>query len=84
MEKQCCKCGHFTAYFEKAYCCYLRTDCGNCSVRRGTVNKKFTCDKWTPKSRNTKIRQARVINSLADAITNISVIKDFLEEHREG
>ncbi|MDE6597059.1 MAG: hypothetical protein K2K60_00275 [Clostridia bacterium] len=80
MEKQCCTCGRFTAYFIKAYCCYLRTGCGNCSARGETVNKKFTCDKWKAKLRNTKVKQARVINSLADAITNISVIKDFLEE----
>ncbi|MDE6000838.1 MAG: hypothetical protein K2G96_00730 [Clostridia bacterium] len=83
MEKQCCICRHFTAYFEKAYCCYLRTDCGNCSTRGETVNKKFTCDNWAPKFGNTIIKPTMVINGLADAITNISVIKDFLEEHFE-
>ena len=80
MEKQCCICRHFTAYFTKAYCCYLRTDCGNCSVRGETVNKKSNCDSWAAKFKNTKIKQGIVINSLADAITNISVIKDFLEK----
>ncbi len=80
MEKQCCTCRHFTAYFEKAYCRYLRTDCGNCSVRGETVKKKFGCDSWAPKFTDTKVKTATVINGLADAITDINTIKDFLEK----
>lgn len=84
MEKQCCICRYFTAYFKKAYCCYLRTGCGKCSVREETVNKNFTCEKWKSKIKTTYVKYGRVIDSLSDAITNISVIRDFLEEHRDG
>ena len=81
MEKECCKCANYTAYYIKGYCYYLKADCGNCAIKKQLTGKHQTCENWKYKKVNTKIKHGIIMQSLADAITNISVIKDFLEEN---
>ena len=50
MEKKCSRCKFFTAYYEKAYACFLRTDCGKCFISKSTVSKnKAACENWQAK-----------------------------------
>ncbi len=83
MDKECCTCEFFKAYFSKAYCCYLREDFGRCSKKKEIVEKHGGCENWKYKQIDKNIKRGIVIKNLEEAITNISVIKDFLEEHSE-
>ncbi|MDE7306853.1 MAG: hypothetical protein K2N33_05625 [Clostridia bacterium] len=81
MEKECCRCGNFTAYYIKAYCCYVKENCGMCAIKNQLTGKHDSCESWRAKKVNTKIKHGIIMGSLADAITNISIIKEFLEEN---
>lgn len=83
MEKECITCGNFNAYFTKGYCCYLREDCGKCYLKKQTVLKHSTCEKWKSKSRyRLSVRQGLLIREMEDVLTKLSVIKDFIDERR--
>lgn len=81
MEKECCRCGNFTAYYIKAYCRYLKEDCGRCAIKKQLTDKHESCESWKPKKTDTKIKRGVIMQGLAGAITDISVIKEFLEEN---
>lgn len=83
MEKECCRCGYFKAYYTKAYCCYLREGCGRCAIKKEIVKKHGGCKKWKLKKVDANIKRGVIMQGLADVVTNINVIKDFLEENKE-
>ncbi|MDE6598088.1 MAG: hypothetical protein K2K60_05575 [Clostridia bacterium] len=83
MEKECCRCKFFKAYYSRAYCCYLREGFGRCSKKKDFVKKHESCPDWNYRKVSTNIKRGIVIKNLDTAITNISIIKDFLEERME-
>lgn len=83
MDKECCVCQNFTAYFTKAYCCFLRTDCGHCRITDTTVKKHFTCEKFKHKYVNRGDKRNAVIEGLEKAVRDIAVIKFILEENEQ-
>ncbi|MDE7181855.1 MAG: hypothetical protein K2O41_02325 [Clostridia bacterium] len=82
-ESKCCRCGNYEAYYTKAYCCFLKADYGYCQSRKETVFKFDGCKKFKGKRVNNRIKLGIVLSNLENALTNISVIKDFLEEKTE-
>lgn len=78
--RKCFECGDFNAYFTKAYCCYLREDCGYCKKHNKVVDKKFTCPDWRTKYYDHKKRKSAVMSSLKNVLTDISVIRQFIED----
>lgn len=83
MSNYCYCCRYFTAYYEKAYCCFLRTDLGNCSKLHSTVEKHSSCEDWKGKCPRGKLKKEAVLKELADALTKINGIKLILEENEE-
>ncbi len=83
MDKECCVCQNFTAYFTKAYCCFLRTDCGHCRKTDTTVNKHGTCENFKYKHVNHNDKRNAVIKGLEKAVRDIAVIKFILEENEQ-
>ncbi len=82
MKRECTNCCNFTAYYEKAYSCFLRTECGNCSKKRETINRHASCENWSSRSKF-KRDKYKVICALDEAICGINAIKLILEEERE-
>ena len=76
-EHRCFNCGSFEAYFTKAYCCYLREDCGMCKKQNKVINKQSTCEKWHTRFYDRKKRKSAVRGVV---LTDISVIRQFIEE----
>ncbi|MDE7453117.1 MAG: hypothetical protein K2N22_01760 [Clostridia bacterium] len=83
MKNECCRCAYFTAYYTKAYCCFLRTDCGHCDEQNQTVKKRGSCESFKPKSHPRKIKRALVLDELEKALTTINGIKLILDEREE-
>lgn len=83
MEKECCRCKFFKAYYTRAYCRYLKEDFGRCSIKKDFVNKHGGCTNWKLKEVDKNYKRGIVIKNLDDALTDISVIKDFLAERIE-
>lgn len=52
-----------------------------CAIKNQLTGKHDSCESWRAKKVNTKIKHGIIMGSLADAITNISIIKEFLEEN---
>ncbi len=84
MEKECCRCGYFKAYYTKAYCRYLREDYGRCAIKKEVVKKHGGCERWRLKEVDAKIKRGVILQNLANAVTTINVIKDFLDENKES
>lgn len=82
MEKECCRCANFTAYYEKAYSCFLRTKFGNCFLKNATVEKHGSCENYRCRS-SKKRNKGVVIRELNTSLANISAIKLILEEEDE-
>lgn len=81
MEKKCSRCKFFTAYYEKAYACFLRTDCGKCFISKSTVSKnKAACENWQAKYLPYKRRESAIINEIQQAGLTINAIGLILEE----
>lgn len=80
MSKNCNVCDYFTAYYTKAYICFLRAGCGHCSQQEQTVNKTGNCEKWKYRSTNRKKKKGAIIEELVKALTTINAIKLILEE----
>lgn len=80
MEKRCAVCAHFTAYFTKAYCCFLRTDCGHCRVLNETVQKCSICEKWRFRYSQPKRKKGIILEELGKAVTTINAVKLILDE----
>lgn len=78
--RKCFECGSFDAYFTKAYCCYLREDCGYCRLHKKVVDKKSTCEDWRTRCCNPKKRKSAIMTQLKNVLTDISVIKQFIED----
>lgn len=82
MSKTCSKCRYFTAYYKKAYSCFLRTDCGNCNKKLQTVEKRSSCEEWQyfkPMPR----KKGLVVRDLNNLMASINAIKLILEEEKE-
>lgn len=79
-EHKCFNCGSFDAYYIKAYCCYLREDCGMCKKQNKVINKQSTCEKWHTRFCDRKKRKSAVMEKLKNVLTDISVIRQFIEE----
>lgn len=82
MAKECATCRYFTAYYEKAYHQFLRTDCGNCFKHKERVKKHGACEEWEYR-RYFKRNLNNFIDSLDKAISDISAVKLILEEDSE-
>lgn len=80
MDKHCCNCRYFDAYYTKAYICFLRTDCGHCFERQQAVGKKDFCEKWGYRRTDHKKKKNAIIEGLSTAITSINAIKLILDE----
>ena len=80
MSGKCYGCSHFTAYYTKAYCCFLRTDCGHCSVTDSTVKKHYGCEGFKPSYHRHALKRGAVINELAVALTKLNAGKLILDE----
>lgn len=83
MEHRCFKCCFFSAYYTKAYCCFLRTDCGNCDILKQTVKKHSTCENWRSKTKPEKLKKGYVLKELEHTLTVVNGIKLILEENEE-
>ena len=83
MNKECCVCQSFTAYFTKGYCVFLRADCGHCSKKNTTVKKHDTCENFKHQYTNYQDKRGAVIQGLEKAVRDIAVIKFILEESEE-
>ena len=83
MNKECRNCANFTAYYTKAYCCFLRTDCGHCDEQKQTVKKHGSCELYTTKYRPRKIKRDFVLDELEKALTTLNGIKLILDERVE-
>ncbi len=82
MKHECAICGNFRAYYDKSYCCYTRTDCGRCSVKKETVLKHSTCDKWKSKiNYKLSLKKRILIKEMEEVMTKINVIIDFINDH---
>ncbi len=77
---RCFNCGSFEAYFTKAYCCYLREDCGMCKKLKRVVSKQDSCESWRTRNFNQAKKKSMVLASLNNVLTDISVIRQFIEE----
>lgn len=83
MEKECTTCGNFTAYFTKAYCCYLRTDCGHCNEKHETVLKHGTCEKWRGKRRySIRVRSGLLLKEIEEVVIKLNTINDFINDNK--
>lgn len=82
MGRECARCLYFTAYYTKAYCRFLRTDCGMCWQSRTEVKKKSSCDKWEGRGYQSKKRRQHIIDELGEALTTINAIKLILDEEK--
>lgn len=83
MERKCFSCGNFDAYYNKGYCCFLKTDCGHCCKRNETVKKHGTCEEWKSRYYSNTIKRGAVIEGLEEALTKINAIKMILDEKSE-
>lgn len=83
MSKECFRCGHFTAYYQKGYCCFMRTDCGYCRAKKETVEKHSTCDSWKSNYAPRKLKQKAILNGLEEALIRLNSIKLILDEKME-
>ena len=83
MNRECCLCAYFTAYYTKAYCCFMRTDCGHCHKQNQTVKKHGTCEFYKTKCQPRKIRRDFVLDELEKALTTLNGIKLILDERQE-
>lgn len=79
MEHKCFNCGSFEAYYNKGYCCFLRTDCGHCKKFNETKQKHFTCDSWRTRY-YPPLSSGRVLKELETALTQINGVKLILDE----
>lgn len=82
MNHKCFNCANFEAYYSKACCCFLRTDCGHCRKFKETKNKQFSCDSWSPRYYH-RYKHGIIIKQLETAITQINGIKLILDERME-
>ncbi len=83
MSKECFRCRNFDAYYTKGYCCFMRTNCGQCSVTKETVEKYSTCENWKCRYTPYKIKQKAVMQGLEEALTRLNSIKLILDEKLE-
>ena len=83
MKKECCVCAYFTAYYTKAYCCFLRTDCGHCGKQNQTVKKHGSCEFYSIKYHPRKIKRGYVLDELEKSLTTLNGIKLILDERVE-
>lgn len=84
MGKECRTCNSFDAYFTKGYCCYLRTDYGYCRYyQKIKLKHSPACEKHNGKTYNIKVRYNEVMRGMANVITNIEMLKDYLENNKK-
>lgn len=83
MKHKCSMCLYFTAYYTKAYCSFLRTDCGHCEKQNQTVKKQGCCELYKTKYHPRKIKRSYVSDELEKALTTINGIKLILDERQE-
>lgn len=81
--KECCNCRYFEAYYTKAYCSFLRTDCGNCCRKKDVVKKHFTCDDWARKVRYRETNTYEIECGINQAITDLNEIASFLQNNSD-
>ena len=83
MEKECTTCGNFTAYYTKAYCRYLRADCGHCDEKKETVLKHATCEKWRSKIRyGLRVRSGIIIKEMENIVSKLNTLNDFINNNK--
>ncbi|MDE5722460.1 MAG: hypothetical protein K2I30_06985 [Clostridia bacterium] len=80
IKKECCRCNMFEAYFTKAYCCFLRTNCGYCYKNREIVKKHSTCESWRYKKTDKEIKRTAVIKELNEVVTKVNILIDFVNK----
>ncbi|MDE6585189.1 MAG: hypothetical protein K2K80_00715 [Clostridia bacterium] len=83
VNKECCRCHFFEAYYTKAYCCFLRSDCGRCFKTKETVKKHSTCDKWKTKVYYRETSTFEIVGGINQAITDLNEIRNFLEDNKK-
>ena len=83
MNRECCRCAYFEAYYTKAYCSFLRTDCGLCDKQNQTVKKHGSCEFYKTKYHPRKIKRNAVLDELEKALTTINGIKLILDQRQE-
>lgn len=79
-EKRCSNCRYCDAYYTLAYCCYLRSEHGYCSVKKQVVEKNKICDSWKQRSVLYKRQPKKVVKELENALTNIAVLRQIFDE----
>ncbi len=79
MEHKCFNCGNFKAFYNKGYCCFLRTDCGFCQKFNKTKQKHCSCENWAPKY-YPKFKSGVFLKEMVTALTQINCIKLILDE----
>lgn len=70
----------FEAYFTKAYCCFLRTNCGFYRKNRTIVEKHATCENWRCKKIDKEVKKTAVIRELNEVATKVNILVDFVSE----
>ena len=79
---ECCRCGHFTAYYTKGYSQFCREKCGYCSKYERLTDKHYGCEFWKSKYYRPRNGEKIALETLRDVGVKLSAIELILEEDR--
>lgn len=81
--KKCRYCRNYTAYYTKGVRRFDSTRQGFCSLHDRLVNGGDGCEFWNNAYHRFCIRKKATLKTLYDLLTNISAIRQILEECRD-
>ena len=84
MDNRCSQCKHFERYYIKGVKRFNKTNFGQCTQKRDIVNIHDCCERYKAGVRDRDITDRRVKVSLNDLLTEISAIRQVIEEEANG
>ena len=82
-NKACWNCGNFGALYKKGYYHFYKTDLGTCSILKEVIDKHGYCERWRNTFHLRSIRKAQTLKALDEILSDITAIKQILEEEKE-
>lgn len=84
MQSKCGNCGKCEVLYSKAYCQFLRSNYGYCSIKKEVVPVSEFCDEWHIRTgRRRNLRNGLVLQSLEKGLTDLAVLRQIFTEETE-
>lgn len=81
--KECYSCRNFKRYYVKGLSRFNKTNLGYCGIRQEIIEKHNICDKYQYSNHAMFSRKKTSLRILADLLTDITAIKQILQEEEE-